>query len=182
MTAITQLQTEHEQISVACTVLEKLADELLNGRLIDTLDAEELVEYFSVYADQCHHSKEEALLFPLISQLSSASESSRISVMLYEHTHGRGYISAMNRSITMVNTQTQAAQAFTTAAYGCSKLLQNHMIKEELLVYSVAENLLSQQQHLELSQQIAEFEVDRLSATGRHRYQLILDRLCTAYL
>ena len=182
MKAITQLQAEHEQIYTACTILEKLADELLNGRLIDTLDAEELVEYFSVYADQCHHSKEEQLLFPLISQHGSASESSRIGVMLYEHTHGREYISSMNKSITMVNTQTQAAQAFTTAAYGCSKLLQNHMMKEEMLVYSAAQQLLSQQQHTELSQQIDQFEVDRLSSAGRLRYQLILERLSVAYL
>lgn len=69
-----QLQAEHEAILVMLTVLEKICGKLERGEKIPETHLPEILEFFQVFADKCHHAKEEEFLFPAYQSVGIASE------------------------------------------------------------------------------------------------------------
>lgn len=63
-TPIHELTAEHRVIEKAAALMEKMADELAAGSGVDGSDLQDLVQFLRVYADELHHGKEEAILFP----------------------------------------------------------------------------------------------------------------------
>ena len=60
------LRREHDAILRMLEVTELVAEQLDQGEKVkpETLDG--LLEFFRLFADRCHHGKEEELLFPAL--------------------------------------------------------------------------------------------------------------------
>jgi hypothetical protein len=69
MTPTDQLKEEHEGILLMLRILEKVSAKLKSGEKVDPDHLERIVEFFRVFADKCHHGKEEDLLFPEMEKL-----------------------------------------------------------------------------------------------------------------
>ena len=67
-TATKVLRHEHEAILKILDVTEKVANRLERGEAVRQEVLANLQEFFRLFADQCHHGKEEDLLFPLLEQ------------------------------------------------------------------------------------------------------------------
>jgi len=63
-----QLKEEHKGIILMLRVLEQMCDRLDAGEPVDLDHLERSVEFLKVFADTCHHAKEEELLFPAMEQ------------------------------------------------------------------------------------------------------------------
>lgn len=55
-------------------------------------DHDRIVQFFQVFADKCHHGKEENLLFPELERSGSPKERGPIAVMLAEHEQGQSFV------------------------------------------------------------------------------------------
>ena len=66
MKATQTLIHEHEVITQGLAVLDAMATRLARGEGVPAHDLEQLLEFFSVFADGCHHAKEERILFPAL--------------------------------------------------------------------------------------------------------------------
>jgi hemerythrin-like domain-containing protein len=64
MTPTEQLKEEHEGIQLMLRILDKVCQRLASGVRVDTGHLEKILEFIKVFADKCHHGKEEDLLFP----------------------------------------------------------------------------------------------------------------------
>ena len=62
---IAELRHEHDAILEALPVLERMAERAAQGQL-PAEDAGEFLDFLRAFVDQCHHGKEEALLFPAL--------------------------------------------------------------------------------------------------------------------
>ncbi len=70
-----------------------------------------------MFADQCHHGKEEDLLFPAMEAAGIPRESGPIGVMLEEHNIGRQYVRGMAEAVSGYRAgETQAGRAFAQNA------------------------------------------------------------------
>ena len=67
-TASQDLVHEHKAIMVALDVIEKMYEKVGNDNLTDYEDIEEIIEFLKVFADKCHHGKEENYLFPALEE------------------------------------------------------------------------------------------------------------------
>jgi hemerythrin-like domain-containing protein len=62
------LEAEHKVIALIVGAATALAAKLKEGAPVDNSIITGLVEFMRRYADQCHHGKEEELLFPALAE------------------------------------------------------------------------------------------------------------------
>jgi hemerythrin-like domain-containing protein len=67
--AIEQLKKEHAVIERMLAILETVCLRLQAGELVDPAHVGQIVEFFRGFADECHHGKEEAVLFPALEKV-----------------------------------------------------------------------------------------------------------------
>lgn len=183
MYATQDLRDEHEGIKVALAVLGKLADELEAGRAVNMDDLEQIVDFLKTFADRCHHGKEEDLLFPALEAAGVQKEHGPIGVMLADHAEAREHIKAMNDSLAGAREgASDDRKKFATAARGYTRLLNDHIEKENTVLFVMAEQRLSAEEHARLAEGFEKIEQERIGPGVHERYHAMLDRLSEEYL
>jgi hemerythrin-like domain-containing protein len=91
-----QLKQEHQAIKLMLKILEEVCRRLESGTDANPEHLEKMVDFIRVFADRCHHGKEEVLLFPAMEQAGVPKEGGPIGVMLREHQMGRDYVQGMS--------------------------------------------------------------------------------------
>lgn len=114
---------------------------------------EQVVYFLQIFADKCHHGKEEDYLFPELVSKGMAAENGPIGVMLQEHRTGRDYIAAMSQAV-----EARARLDFEAAAAGYADLLRKHIDKENQVLFVLADQLISDAQQDTMFEQFEHFE------------------------
>jgi hemerythrin-like domain-containing protein len=150
-----RLVREHEKILQMLDVLDRLGQLATSGEApLDQIEG--AIEFVRVYADDCHHGKEEALLFPAMEKAGMPPEGGPVAVMLHEHVQGRGHVADMAAALDGLKAgDAGAGDAFANAAAAYTSLLRDHIDKEDHCLFPMAEQLLGQEAKVELE---AEFE------------------------
>ena len=164
------LRDEHRIILGALDLLETAAERVDRGGALTESWWAEAIEWLRAFADRNHHAKEERLLFPAMVKAGVPSEGGPIGVMLEEHAQGRALVLAM---------ATGAPAERPAVARRYIRLLQDHIEKENGVLFPLADNVLdeSAQETLrgdfqgvgdqlgrEASQEWAQATLDRLRA------------------
>lgn len=162
--AIDDLLHEHVAIMDALRVLTGIAGKLENGRPTEEGDISDMLGFLKLFADRCHHGKEEGLLFPLLVMAGLSTEEGPIRVLLSEHARGRELIRAMeSASFPKLN-----AGRFAAAVHGYVELLGSHIAKENTIVFPMAEKMLSPHQLDEIGNAFDDYEAS-IIGVGRHQ-------------
>ena len=77
-----ELRCEHELIKKALNLLEDIASGIVQKVKPDVSDLTELINFVIVFADKCHHGKEEDLYFPSLEEAGIPNHGGPIGVML----------------------------------------------------------------------------------------------------
>jgi hemerythrin-like domain-containing protein len=164
-------------------VLEKISDRLEAGDRVDLGHLEKAVDFIKVFADKCHHGKEEDLLFPAMEKAGIPRTGGPLGVMLHEHVAGRGFVKALAEAIADIKKGDKAAgRRFAENARNYGALLSQHITKEDHILYPMADARLSKAQQDELSACFADVE-EKVIGRGKHEeYQRLLKELEAAYL
>jgi hemerythrin-like domain-containing protein len=131
------LMNEHRNIEKALAALERMAESFAGKGRIDPEPAGQAVEFLRLYADRLHHGKEEANLFPAMEARGLPSDVGPTAVMREEHTMGRAFIKDMGDALGEGDTG-----AFVDAARGYVALLREHIMKEDQVLFPMADRLL----------------------------------------
>ena len=143
MRATELLMEEHRAIETMLRILEGVCQRLQAGETVDAEHLERILEFIRVFADQCHHGKEEDLLFPAMEMAGIPREGGPIGVMLIEHTQGREYVKGMSNAVSRYQAgESKAASDFIANARGYIALLRQHISKEDNILYPLAERLM----------------------------------------
>ena len=176
MRATELLMEEHRAIERMLDVLEALAERLATGQGVETGDPERALDFLSGFADKCHHAKEEGRLFPALVAAGLPQEGGPVGVMLAEHVQGRGYIAAMRQALVAGD-----GVAFAQAAHAYAELLRQHILKEDYILYPMAEaRLQAQDDTLVAAYEALEEEVT--GPGGHEAYHRLLEELAERYL
>jgi hemerythrin-like domain-containing protein len=162
------LQGEHLVIEQVLTCLEKLAHQCVEDKTLDATAARQALDFFQMFADQCHHAKEEAHLFPLLEARGFPPFHGPIQVMPYEHDLGRQYLRAMRSVMDRAAAGDPDALAlFADQARGYVILLREHIAKEDQRLFPMANHRLTEQDREGLLEAFAGVE-DRHQEAGTH--------------
>jgi len=161
--AIADLMNEHEAILSAIQILERMMVVIEKAPSVDTKDIHDFIGFLKEFADKCHHGKEEGLLFPVLVGAGVPDKGGPIGVMLAEHAQGRQLIRDMEESISPDVSRVKLAQA--AGAY--ATLLRNHIQKENMMLFPMAERVLTETQLEKLYEGFEEHE-EKVIGQGRH--------------
>ncbi len=182
MTATEQLRDEHEAIKLALSILEKLCQRLAKGEAVNPEHFGQVLEFIQVFADQCHHGKEEQFLFPALEAAGIPKHGGPIGVMLSEHEHGRALVGQMAAAWQKHRSGDSAAAAVVIAsARNYSGFLQAHIFKENNVLFPMAEARLSADIQRRLLEQFGRLEIERLGAGRHEQFHKTLDSLRETY-
>jgi len=182
MSATADLRSEHHGVGTMLGILDAMAVRLESGGSVAVEDLEASIEFLRVFVDQCHHTKEEVLLFPAMRAANLTSAEETIVILLEDHVHGReaaGGIAAATRR--MAEGDTSAPAQLAELMRGYTKLLHAHIRREENDCFDVADRDLPADVQDELVKGYERVERE-VVGEGRHEaFHKLLDRLHEAY-
>jgi hemerythrin-like domain-containing protein len=176
------LSSEHRVIEIALTCLERMTDRATKQGHLDREPAEQVIDFIQNFADRCHHGKEEDHLFPSLTRAGMPEESGPLAVMLQEHVAGRNYVSKMLKALDKASQGDQAAvNTFADNAYGYIQLLRGHIQKEDNILFRMADQVLSSEDQIKLSESFRKVESDHLGAKTHEKYLELVRSLAARY-
>jgi hemerythrin-like domain-containing protein len=176
--ATAMLRKDHDAILKMLDATEEVAGQLRDGKQVapDTLSG--LLEFFQLFADRCHHGREEDLLFPLLESKGMARMGGPIGVMLHEHELGRDLVRQMKESAqSYAGGDTAAGARWAAAAMGYVPLLREHIFKENNVLFMMAERMLSDEEQRTLAIEFEKAEVEKMGAGTHERLHKLMDTL-----
>jgi len=138
------LRDEHNLILKVANHLAGMLAAEKDGVPLDYDTVEKCITFFRLFADACHHSKEEDLLFPGLEAEGMPQDSGPIAVMLYEHEAGRVYVRSMAAAIEGARADDDVAgDQLRDAAYGFITLITAHIGKENNILFNMADGMIT---------------------------------------
>jgi hemerythrin-like domain-containing protein len=181
-TATKVLRHEHEAILKILDVTEKVANRLERGEAVRQEVLADLQEFFRLFADQCHHGKEEELLFPLLEQKGIPRTGGPIGVMLHEHEEGRALLRQMGDAAEATKSGLAGAGSrWAGAARGYVGLLRGHIEKENNVLFMMAERVLSPREQEQLAEDFEKLEVDKMGVGTHERLHAMMDKMLAEF-
>ncbi len=156
---------EHKAIRIALNVIEQMAKQVQHNKEVEAEDIEKMIAFLKVFADQCHHGKEEDYLFPALEEAGVKNQDGPIGIMLEQHRQGREYIRQMQESI---SNRTINKNAFAAAASSYVALLRDHIIKEDTYLFPMSDAKLNASKQQEL---MSNFEILEKNVIGEGRHE-----------
>ena len=182
-TATAVLRHEHEAILKMLDVADEVGRRVERGIVVAPEVFSGLVEFFRLFADKCHHGKEEDLLFPAMENKGIPRQGGPVGVMLIEHDQGRAYVGEMAAaSEGIAKGDAAAAGRWVPAARGYSDLLRAHIQKENNILFVMAERILSDDEQAELAREFERVEIEKMGPGTHERLHAVMDRLVAEIL
>jgi hemerythrin-like domain-containing protein len=178
MSATQVLKDEHRGIERMLNIVEAAAKRLESGGDVPPDVFLNAVDFFRGFTDGCHHAKEEEKLFPALERRGVPKDGGPIGVMLAEHEMGRTYVRAMAESVKRyAQGDKVAAQGLVQSGRGYVTLLRQHIVKEDRILFPMADQLLASEEQQKLYDEFETIERERTGVGEHERYHRMLDEL-----
>lgn len=178
MFATEELVREHEAIKRMLAVIEAAEKKVAGGEGLPADFIPRVVDFIRNFADKCHHGKEEDNLFPAMEKRGIPREAGPIGVMLMEHDQGRAYVKKMDEAgKRLAEGDKSALKDALDNALGYVELLNQHIDKEDNILYPMANRVLTEEDQNMLTARFEEVEIERIGPGGHQAYLKLVDDL-----
>jgi hemerythrin-like domain-containing protein len=172
------LKDEHSRIKRVLEVLRLLTTRARDGGGWETESMLLCVEFFRLFADACHHAKEEDLLFPVLEQRGIPRDGGPIGVMLYEHEQGREYVAQMSAALEeLANNGNGAEERLLKAADEYIGLLTHHIYKEDYILFPMGDGCLTEDDTASLTEKFCDVACGNFGGKNLEELERIADEL-----
>jgi hemerythrin-like domain-containing protein len=169
------LSDEHRVIERVLAVVEKLTQTPVGSAIENWKKA---LDFFRYFADQCHHFKEEQVLFPAMEARGIPREGGPIGMMLMEHEEGRGHVRSMLAALTLAEARNEAAKdTLLENARAYLRLLREHIQKEDDILFRIADDVIPADEQKELLSSFEKHEVKEMGTGVHEKYLTITQEL-----
>jgi hemerythrin-like domain-containing protein len=150
-----ELSVEHQHILHVIEIVLNECSQVEKGDAVNTEFFHSVIGFIKNYADGYHHAKEEDILFKAMLENLENMHCNPIPVMLHEHDAGREFVKKMVESLDNNDTE-----ALIQNARGYCFLLQNHIYKEDNVLYPMAEQSMTDSKKQEVENQYKSVRID----------------------
>ena len=172
------LRKEHDFILKVLDASDEVAHRLQSGITVPPQMLDDLLEFFRLFSDRCHHGKEEEFLFPLLESKGVPRDGGPIGVMLSEHDDGRALIQSMTQAARDYRAGgRESASHWAGDAKAYSLLLRQHIGKENDILFVIAERMLSAEEQAKLAADFERVEIEKMGAGTHERLHAQMEQL-----
>jgi hemerythrin-like domain-containing protein len=178
MKATEILMDEHRVIERVISALERACARIERGEAMRPGFFLEASDFVAGFADGCHHAKEEGVLFEAMAAEGMPRDGGPIAVMLMEHDDGRGYNRRMREAAQRLAAGDQAALAeLVSNARGYGALLRQHIMKEDQVLFPMADEIIPPEKHGLLHERFRDVERHQAGEGVHEKYLALAGRL-----
>jgi hemerythrin-like domain-containing protein len=182
MRATEILSQEHQVILQVLDCLECIIEKAASTGKLDGQAARDAIEFFRVFADQCHHGKEEAHLFPAMEAKGYPRAGGPTGVMLNEHRIGHECVGGMSEAVAAeAEGDRDAVQQFTEFGRTYISLLRQHIEKEDHCLFGMANQVFTEQDQSALLAAFEKVEAEHINAGTHEKYLAVAQSLVARY-
>jgi hemerythrin-like domain-containing protein len=167
-----QLRREHGLVRMVTEAMEREVGYIERTGGVRRVRVARMVDFARHFADGCHRRNEEDLLFPALRELDAGGDAT-IAAMLSEHLLGRKAIRAIDEALCDTDRDGSAAELVAVNLGVYAGLFHLHMAKEEVVLFPLAERLLSDQEIELLAQDFERFEELEAGRGEHERYEAL---------
>lgn len=176
------LMAEHRVIEQVLDCLEQMVNRCETTGALDVNDASLALDFFCVFADQCHHGKEEAQLFPMMEAKGFSPTVGPTAVMRGEHELGRLCIQGMRAALDSIERgELSRRTVFVRHARAYLDMLRQHIQKEDHCLFPMARQAFSPAELNSLADAFERIEHDDMPPHAHEDYLRLADRLAEKY-
>jgi hemerythrin-like domain-containing protein len=169
------LSDEHRVIERVLTAVEKLTHKPPRNSLDKWKEA---IVFFRHFADECHHYKEENVLFPALAEHGIPHEGGPVGTMLTEHEEGRDHVRSMLIAVEQIEAGTAAAQDLLLShARAYVTLLREHIQKEDDILFRMADEVIPEDEQRKMLKRFEAHEAEEMGAGAHEKYLTIAREL-----
>lgn len=171
------LEAEHRIIALIVGEAPVLASRLEEGVPVDNGLMTGIVEFMRVYADQCHHGKEEELLFPVLAEKGVPMHGCPIGGLISEHIRGRALVKGLEEAASAIEineSDTAARERLIANLRGIADLYPGHIWREDYMLFPMTGKILSEEEQESLYEAFQQVDkrignqvIDRLVAFAK---------------
>lgn len=178
-----QLKQDHDDMRTMVAVLIEMANRFEEDEDVPAEDLREMMRYLDVFVTQCHHAKEEQVLFPALEEAGLQREGGPLEIMSAEHELEGNFLAGMRDAVGRYErTDHEAAQAIAQYARDFAALLTRDMDQEDQLIYPLAEQQLPRTRQDQVVAQLDEVEIQVLGPARHEPYHQLAHALGERYL
>ena len=162
---------EHGVISGVLDALDAAATQAEEGRPVRPGLFLEAADFIKGFTDDCHHRKEEAVLFKALVESGVPSQGGPIEMMLAEHEKGRRLTRAMRQAAEeWAAGDPSARQAVVENAQGYVSLLRSHIYKENNVLFPMADRVLPPEKQARVAEDFEHVEHEETGEGVHEKY------------
>lgn len=178
MQANDELMAEHRVIERVIAVLETASNQLEQGGDVRPGLFIEATDFIKGFADGCHHKKEEGVLFPAMVAHGVPVQGGPVGVMLAEHEQGRAITQALRAAAQRLESSDATASPEVIAnARAYSQLLRQHIMKEDRILFPMADQLLPPAEQDRVAEGFEHIEHEETGEGLHEKYLALADKL-----
>ncbi|MEW6236474.1 MAG: hemerythrin domain-containing protein [Candidatus Omnitrophota bacterium] len=176
------LKNEHRVIEQVLNSLQAIVEESAAKGRLEEESARLAVDFFRNFADRCHHGKEEVHLFPWMEAKGFERNNGPTGVMLREHEIGRAHVRGMEEAIAAAaQGGGEALMSFANHANGYIEMLREHIQKEDHCLFSMANQIMSEEDERQLMALFEHVEEEEMEAGTHEKYLRVAQMLAERY-
>jgi len=176
------LEKEHNAILLMLDILEKISDNMDQEIDIPDNHLDGLSRFFTIFADKCHHGKEEQLLFPTLKDKGVDMNKEPFASIFEDHKEGKIYISNMLDAIDSYKTTKSGQSKFIQNARKYINLLQQHIEKENQDMFRITNEYLDETELVSLKHKFDDFENNVIGGGIHEQLHEMINELEDYYL
>jgi hemerythrin-like domain-containing protein len=155
------LMQEHEVITKALDGLSAIGRGLLDHGHADPKALHNAIRFLKEFVDNCHHVKEERILFPALEEKGLPASVGPLFVLRGEHEEGRGLVRALEQATERYTADKRGSErAIAEAIREITRLYSQHIAKENEVLFPMASRLLSAHEQHELFEAFERVEAE----------------------
>jgi hemerythrin-like domain-containing protein len=171
MTPTELLKEEHQIILVVIGAAEREVEEIGRSGKVNGQRVDKILDFLRNFADQCHHAKEENILFVRMREKGMPADSGPIFVMLREHEENRKNVAAVAAALPKaVAGEESAVAAVRDNLTAYADRLREHIDKEDNVLYPMADRMLSPEDQKRLAEAFEKVEKEEMGEGVHKKY------------
>ncbi len=156
---IQELKHDHSVIQEVVAGMSAVADLLDSGKQVDPSILGDLVQFLAVFADHCHHAKEEQYLFPLLVTKADATTKRELQMLEHEHHSATQLVRELaTASAAYIENPLVMRYRVVALLRRLVELYPAHIWKEDYLLFPMAQQNLSAAEREDMADRFEDVE------------------------
>ncbi len=153
------LEEEHRVIEKVLGAIAILIEKLKAGQFVNKEVLQNIPEFMSVFADKCHHGKEEFRLFPLLEKQGVPMQGCPLAILIAEHNKARILVAKLSETAkAFISDGSSRKDELIQSLQGILDLYPNHIWKEDYLLFPMTDKILNSKQQEDLGEEFEDVE------------------------